>query len=66
MSSTATPMVNTSQRVGIFVDVQNMFYSAKILYQSKVDYGELLKGLLGGRPLIRAGPEARGGPSWFP
>lgn len=54
MSSTATPMVNTSQRVGIFVDVQNMFYSAKILYQSKVDYGELLKGLLGGRPLIRA------------
>jgi len=42
------------QRLGIFVDVQNMFYSAKLLHQSKVDYGRLLKELTGTRQLVRA------------
>jgi uncharacterized LabA/DUF88 family protein len=41
-------------RIGIFIDVQNMFYSAKILHQSKVDYGRLLKDLTGDRQLVRA------------
>ena len=54
MSSTATPMVNTSQRVGIFVDVQNMFYSAKLLHQSKVDYGRLLREITGKKAIERA------------
>jgi uncharacterized LabA/DUF88 family protein len=45
---------NTDQRVGIFVDVQNMFYSAKSLHQSKVDYSKLLGELLAGRKLMRA------------
>jgi uncharacterized LabA/DUF88 family protein len=31
-----------------------MFYSAKILHQSKVDYGRLLKDLTGDRQLVRA------------
>ena len=45
---------NTDQRVGIFVDVQNMFYSAKTLHQSKIDYSKLLEGILRGRRLVRA------------
>jgi len=42
------------QRLGIFIDVQNMFYSAKLLHQSKVDYGRLLREITGTRQLIRA------------
>ncbi|MFP4028232.1 MAG: NYN domain-containing protein [Candidatus Brocadiia bacterium] len=45
---------DTHQRVGIFVDVQNMFYSARTLHQSKVDYSKLLGELVGGRQLIRS------------
>jgi uncharacterized LabA/DUF88 family protein len=42
------------QRIGIYVDVQNMFYSAKLLHQSKVDYGRLLREITGTRHLVRA------------
>lgn len=42
------------QRVGVFVDVQNMYYSAKNLFASKVDFGKLLKESVGNRRLIRA------------
>lgn len=42
------------QRIGIFIDVQNMFYSAKLLHQSKVDYGRLLREITGTRQLVRA------------
>jgi len=42
------------QRVGIFVDVLNMFYSAKLNAKSKVDYSKLLKKLTDGRELVRA------------
>jgi len=42
------------QRLGVFVDVQNMFYSAKLLHQSKIDYGRLLKEIVGSRQLVRA------------
>jgi len=45
---------NTDQRVGVFVDVQNMFYSAKTLHQSKIEYRKLLDGVLRGRKLVRA------------
>ncbi|MBM2835257.1 MAG: hypothetical protein HW406_2418, partial [Candidatus Brocadiaceae bacterium] len=31
----------SQQRIGVFVDVQNMFYSAKALHQSKIDYSKL-------------------------
>ncbi len=43
-----------NQRVGIFVDVQNLYHSAKNLYQGRVNYGELIKHLVAGRQLIRA------------
>ncbi len=42
------------QRVGIFVDVQNMYYSAKNLYGRKVNFGEILKEAMKTRNLIRA------------
>jgi uncharacterized LabA/DUF88 family protein len=42
------------QRVGVFVDVQNMYYSAKNLYSAKVDFSQVLKSAVGNRKLIRA------------
>lgn len=44
----------SSQRVGIFIDVQNLYHSAKNLYRSRVNYKELIKHLVGGRQLIRS------------
>ena len=42
------------QRVGIFIDVQNMFYAAKHLYGSKLNFARLLDYIAKGRPLTRA------------
>jgi len=42
------------QRIGVFVDVQNLYYSAKNLYGRKVNFGEVLKAVVGNRKLIRA------------
>jgi len=42
------------QRVGVFVDVQNMFYSAKHLYNAKLDFTKLMQKAVRGRQLIRA------------
>lgn len=44
----------SNQRVGIFVDVQNLYHSAKNLYHGRVNYAELMKHLVAGRQLIRA------------
>jgi uncharacterized LabA/DUF88 family protein len=41
------------QRVGIFIDVQNMFYAAKHLYGSKLNFTQLLDYVSRGR-LTRA------------
>lgn len=43
-----------SQRVGVFIDVQNMYYSAKKLYNSKVNFGAILEAAVADRQLIRA------------
>jgi uncharacterized LabA/DUF88 family protein len=48
------PTDYSSQRVGIFVDVQNLYHSAKNLHHGRVNYGELMKYLVGNRQLIRA------------
>lgn len=42
------------QRVGLFVDVQNMFYSAKHQYNAKLNFARLLEFAERGRQLIRA------------
>ncbi|MEK6947802.1 MAG: NYN domain-containing protein [Nanoarchaeota archaeon] len=47
-------VVNKEQRVGVFVDVQNMYYSARALYNSKVNFKEILKEAVNGRKLVRA------------
>ena len=47
-------MRHREQRIGIFIDVQNLYHSAKNLYQSRINYQELMKSLVGERKLIRA------------
>ena len=42
------------QRVGVFVDVANMYHSAKNLYGSRVNFKEVLKEAIAGRKLVRA------------
>jgi uncharacterized LabA/DUF88 family protein len=42
------------QRVGVLVDIQNMYYSARVLYKKKVNFKEILKAAVSGRKLIRA------------
>lgn len=42
------------QRVGIFIDTQNLYHSAKNLYKSKVNFGRVIQEVLSGRQLIRA------------
>jgi uncharacterized LabA/DUF88 family protein len=43
-----------NQRVGIFIDTQNLYHSAKNLYSSKVNFGQVIADALAERALIRA------------
>ncbi|MEX0690179.1 MAG: NYN domain-containing protein [Candidatus Paceibacterota bacterium] len=45
---------NPSQRVGVFVDVQNVYHSAKNLHKARVNFKKLLDTAKGKRRLIRA------------
>ncbi len=47
-------MVNKEQRIGVFVDVQNLYYSAKNLYNAKVNFANVLRTVAQGRKIIRA------------
>ena len=42
------------QRVGIFIDTQNLYHSSKNLYNAKVNFGQIVKDGLAGRRLVRA------------
>ena len=42
------------QRVAVLIDVQNLYHSAKNLYQARVDFREILKSAVSQRSLIRA------------
>src|SRR3989339_445420 len=53
-SKTNNPIIHPHQRVGVFIDVQNLYYSAKNLYRKKVNFGNILKEAVAGRQLIRA------------
>ena len=44
---------HSGQRVGVLIDVQNLYHSAKNLYQARVNFREVLKVAVGGRNLIR-------------
>ncbi len=43
-----------SQRVGVFIDTQNLYHSAKNLYGARVNFGAILKDAVDDRQLIRA------------
>ena len=43
-----------NQRIGVFVDVQNMFYAARNQHHGRLNYGKLLKWIVGDRQLVRA------------
>ncbi|HEY1037070.1 MAG TPA: NYN domain-containing protein [Candidatus Paceibacterota bacterium] len=42
------------QRVGVFIDAQNMYHSAKNLYHGRVNFGAIMKEVVADRNLIRA------------
>jgi len=42
------------QRVGVLVDIQNMYYTARVLYKKKVSFKNILNEAVSGRKLIRA------------
>lgn len=42
------------QRVGVFIDTQNLYHTAKNLYGARVNFGQVVKDALAGRSLIRA------------
>jgi uncharacterized LabA/DUF88 family protein len=46
--------IHKAQRVGVFVDVQNFYYSARFVYSSHVNFKAILKDCVRGRTLIRA------------
>ncbi|MBN2083071.1 NYN domain-containing protein [bacterium] len=46
--------IHMHQRLAVYVDVQNMFYSAKALYQRKLNFESLLRKVVTGRELVRA------------
>lgn len=49
-----TVIKHKAQRVGIFIDTQNLYHSAKNLYHARVNFGAIIKDVLDDRPLIRA------------
>ena len=42
------------QRVGVFIDTQNLYHSAKNLFRARVSFGNVLKDSVAGRRLVRA------------
>ena len=49
-----TVIKHKEQRVGVFIDTQNLYHSAKNLYHAKVNFGQIVKDAVAERSLIRA------------
>ena len=50
-----TVIKHPDQRVGVFIDVQNLYHSAKNLHnKSRVNFGKLLEQVVADRTLVRA------------
>ncbi len=47
-------MKHADQRVCVLVDIQNLYYSARVLHERKVNFKNLLTEAVAGRKLIRA------------
>lgn len=54
MSSKFNSSQYKNQRVAVLIDVQNLYHSAKALFQRRVNFKELLTAALGERKLVRA------------
>lgn len=52
-TKTKNPLKHPEQRVGVFIDVQNLYYSAKNLYSRKVNFGNIVEDAVAGRKKIR-------------
>jgi uncharacterized LabA/DUF88 family protein len=48
------PIAFNDQRVGVLVDIQNLYYSGRVLYKKKVNFKNILESAVGERKLIRA------------
>jgi uncharacterized LabA/DUF88 family protein len=46
--------MKAEQRVGLFVDIQNLYYTARNVYNSRVNFNSIIKDAVGERPLVRA------------
>ncbi|MFA6273290.1 MAG: NYN domain-containing protein [Candidatus Paceibacterota bacterium] len=42
------------QKVGVFIDTQNLYHCARNLYHARVNFGQVVKDAVAGRGLIRA------------
>ena len=49
-----TIIKHREQRVGVFIDTQNLYHSARNLYKARVNFGAVLKDSVEGRKLVRA------------
>ncbi len=49
-----TVIKHKEQRVGVFIDTQNLYHSARNLYNRRVNFGAVLKDAVSGRKLVRA------------
>lgn len=47
-------LIIREQRVGVFIDVQNLYYSAQAIYEQKVNFKNILTDIVEDRTLIRA------------
>jgi uncharacterized LabA/DUF88 family protein len=46
--------MRAEQRVGIFVDIQNLYYTARNVYNARVNFTTIFKDAAGDRPIVRA------------
>ncbi len=49
-----TVIKHKAQRIAILIDVQNLYHSARNLYNARVNFKEVLKAAVAGRSLVRA------------
>ena len=49
-----TVIKHKEQRVGVFIDTQNLYHSARNLYNARVNFGAVVKEVVSGRRLVRA------------
>lgn len=45
---------HSEQRVGVFIDTQNVYHSAKNIHYARANFGNILKDSVAGRRLVRA------------